>query len=79
MAPDLLSGPLPAAAERGVWVIPVDAAQELVFGGGPPVPDRLATSVQQMRRDQKELGLTESDTGRSRFLLSSGCNRSGYY
>ena len=43
------------------------------------VHSRLATSVRQVRRDQKELGPTELDTGRSRFLLSSECNRSGYY
>ena len=37
----------------------------------------LATSVRQIRRDQKELGPTESVTRRSRFLLSSACDRSG--
>ena len=36
---------------------------------------RLATSVRQVTRDQMELGPTESDMGRSRFLLSSGCDR----
>ena len=38
-------------------------------GGYPP----LATGVRQVRRDQKELDLTESDTGRSSFLLSPSC------
>ena len=45
---------------------------------GEEVATRRATSVRQIRRDQKALSLTASDTGRSRFLLSSGCNRSGY-
>ena len=40
---------------------------------------RLATSVRQVTPDQRELGPTGSDTGRSRFLLSSGCDRSRYY
>ena len=36
------------------------------------VEGRLATSVCQLRRDQIEPGRTESYTGRSTFLLSSG-------
>ena len=39
----------------------------------------VATSVREIRHDAKELDLTESDTGHIRFLLSFGCNRSGYY
>ena len=37
--------------------------------------NRLAASVCQVTRDQMELGPTGSDTGRSRFLLSSGCDK----
>jgi hypothetical protein len=40
---------------------------------------RLATSVRQVTRDQTRLSPTRSDTGRSWFLLSSGCDRSRYY
>ena len=40
---------------------------------------RLATSVRQVTRDQMELGPTGSDTGRSCFLLSPGCDRGRYY
>ena len=35
---------------------------------------RVTTKVRQVRRDQKELVPTESDTGHSWFLLSFGCN-----
>ena len=42
-------------------------------------PPRLATSVRQVTRDQMEPGPTGSDTGRSWFLLSSGCDGSRYY
>ena len=38
-----------------------------------------ATSVRQASRDQKEPGPTESDTGRSWFLPSSVCDRSGHH
>ena len=41
--------------------------------------DRLATSVRQVTRDQMEPGPTESDMGRSWFLLSPGCDGSRYY
>ena len=37
-----------------------------------------ATSVRRVRRDLKERGPTESDTGRSWFLPSSGCNGCGH-
>ena len=40
---------------------------------------RRATSVCQLRHDQMEQGPTESHTGRSTFLLSSGGARGGYY
>ena len=40
---------------------------------------RLAASARQVTRDQKKLVLTEADTGRSWFILSSGFDRSGYY
>ena len=36
-------------------------------------------SVRRVTRDQMELGPTGSDTGRSWFLLSCGCDRSRYY
>ena len=39
---------------------------------------RLAAGLRQVRRDQMGLGPTGYDTGRSWFLLSSGCDRSGY-
>ena len=49
----------------------------------PDVPFRtasgLATSDHQVRRDQKELGPTQRNTGCKWFLLSSGCNTSGWY
>ena len=44
-----------------------------------PVLPRLVTSVRQVALEQKEPGPTGSGTGRSWFLLSSGCDRSGYY
>ena len=53
---------------RGVW----DA---VVF----KVQARLAANVYQVTPDQMELGPSESDTGRSCFLLSPGCDRSRYY
>ena len=37
------------------------------------------TRVRPVRRDQRELDPTESDTGRGSLLLSSSCDRSGYY
>ena len=37
------------------------------------------TSVRQVRHDQEELDLAESDTSRSLFQLSSDCNSSGCY
>ena len=43
------------------------------------VHTRRATSVRQVTPVQSVLGRTESDTGRSGFLLSRGCGRSGYY
>ena len=46
---------------------------------GDRVGCRLAASVRQVRRDQMELGPTGSDTERSWFLLSSGCDGSRYY
>ena len=55
--------------------IHIDAA--FFFGGR--AGGRLATSVRQVTRDQMEQGPTGSDTGRSWFLLSSGCDRSRYY
>ena len=64
------------------------AAGTLVLAGGNgrclqcdhiAVVSRLATSIRQVIHDQMELSPTESDTGCSWFLLSSGCDRSRYY
>ena len=57
--------PLPSALMAG------DADSRTLEDGAGAI-DRLGTSVRQVRRDQMELGPTESDTGRSWFLLSSG-------
>ena len=43
------------------------------------VKHRLATSAGQVRRHRKGLGPNERDTGRSRLLLSCGCDSSRYY
>ena len=40
---------------------------------------RLGTSVCQVTRDKKKLDLTAPDRGCSFFLLSFGCDSSGYY
>ena len=45
----------------------------------PTMVTRLATGIRQVRPDQMEPGPTASNTGRSRFLLSSACDGGGYY
>ena len=66
--PPLQTRPLGGGGEAGIYY------------STPPLPGcltcRLGTSVRPVRRDQMELG---SDTGRSWFLLSPGCERSRYY